>query len=383
MKDGIPLFKIYWDQEDIRMTNDAIKKGAYWAIGPNIETFEKMISEYIGTKYCVVFNSGTSALHAILLAYNIGPGDEVIVPSFTFIATANAPLFVGAKHLFADIEEVTYGLDPKNVKSKITSKTKAIIPIHYTGCPCMVRELREIADDHNLILIEDAAQAFGSAINGKKVGTFGHSAVLSFCQSKIISTGEGGAIITDSRETYEKLKLIRSHGRLETSDYFNSSDYMDYVTLGYNFRLSDISAALGIAQLKKVDKLLQMRQRNGEYMTQRLSAIEEIIPPQISRGYSHIYQMYTIRVRSDRDPNLRDDLMAYLSSKGIMTKVNYKPVHLAQFYRERFGHAEGELPVTEKVSNQVLTLPMYPTLTQEEINYIGKQIEFFFTEGSK
>lgn len=382
MKD-IPLFKIYWDQEDIRMTNKAIERGSYWATGPNIGTFETMISEYIGTKYCVVFNSGTSALFAILLAYDIGPGDEVIVPSFTFIATANAPLFVGAKHLFADIEEVTYGLDPKNVKSKITSKTKAIMPIHYTGCPCMARELKEIADDHNLILIEDAAQAFGSAINGKKVGTFGHSAVLSFCQSKIITTGEGGAIITDSRETYEKLKLIRSHSRVETNGYFNSSDYVEYMNLGYNFRLSDISAALGIAQLKKVDKLLQMRQRNGEYMTQRLSAIEEIIPPRIPRGYSCVYQMYTIRVRSDGDRNLRDDLMTYLSSKGIMTNVNYKPVHLSRFYRERFGHTEGELPVTEKVSNQVLTLPMYPTLTEEEINYIGKQIEVFFANGGK
>ena len=158
----IPLFKIYWDKEDIEMINSVIKRGAYWTTGPNIEEFEKMISEYVGSKYCAVFNSGTSALHSILLAYGIKDGDEVIVPSFTFISTANAPLFVGAKPVFADIEEKTFGLDPEDVKEKITNKTKAIIPIHYGGSPCLIRELKEVAEDHNLILIEDAAESLGA-----------------------------------------------------------------------------------------------------------------------------------------------------------------------------------------------------------------------------
>jgi len=379
LKQKIPLFNIYWDEEDIRMTGEAIKKGMHWAAGPNIGAFEGMIAEYIGTKYCLAFNSGTSALHAILLAYNIGPGDEVIVPSFTFIATANAPLFVGAQPVFADIEEETYGLDPKDVEGKITSKTKAILPIHYGGSPCQIRELREIADAHHLVLIEDAAEAFGAGINEKKVGTFGHSAMFSFCQNKIITTGEGGAIVTGSKEIYEKLKLIRSQGRLETADYFTSTEYMDYVTLGYNFRLSDISAALGIAQLKKVDRIIEMRRRNAEYMSQRLLDIEQIKAPEVPEDYFHVYQMYSIRVKGDRDS--RDELIAYLRSKGIMTKVNFHPVHLTQFYREKFGHKAGELPVTETVSNQALTLPMYPTLTEAEIDYIAERIKDFFAKG--
>lgn len=379
MKRETPLFKIYWDEEDIELTSEAIRKGMHWAAGPNIVAFEGMVSQYMGAKYCLAFNSGTSALHAVLLAHNIGPGDEVIVPSFTFIATANAPLFVGAQPVFADIEQETYGLDPKDVESKITPKTKVILPIHYAGSPCQVRELRRIADAHNLILIEDAAEAFGARIGEKKVGVFGHAAMFSFCQNKIITTGEGGAIVTDSREIYEKLKLIRSHGRLENGDYFSSAQYMDYVTLGYNFRLSDISAALGVAQLKKVDAIIAMRRRNAEYMSRRLVDIEQIKMPQIPEDYFHVYQMYTIRVKGDK--RSRDELMAYLGSKEIMTTVYFHPVHLTRFYREKFGHQAGELPVTEMVSNQVLSLPMYPTLTTEEMDYIAEQIRYFFAKG--
>lgn len=371
----IPLFKMYWDKDDVKKVTEAIKAGGYWAIGPNIQKFEKMISEYIGTKYCAVFNSGTSALHAILLAHDIKKDDEVIVPSFTFIATANAPLFVGAKPVFADIEEKTFGLDPEDVKEKITKKTKAIIPIHYAGCPCKIRVLKEISEDHNLFLIEDAAESFGTKIGGKMVGTFGDSAILSFCQNKIITTGDGGAVVTNSKEIYERLKLIRSHGRLETQNYFSSTGYMDYVALGYNFRMSNITAALGIAQLKKVDKLIKMRRMKAEYMMKKLSRIKEVIPPEPPRNYSHVYQMYTIRIKKGK--KTRDDLMKYLANKGIMTKVYFDPVHLTHFYRKKLGY-KCKLPATEKIANQVLTLPMYPTLTKNEINYITEKIDNFF-----
>ena len=369
----IPLFKIYWDEEDIKAASEAIKGGMYWAEGPNIEKFEKMIAEYIGTKYCVVFNSGTSALHADLLAHGIKEGDEVIVPSFTFIATANAPLFVGAKPVFADIEEETYGLDSEDVKEKITEKTKAIIPIHYGGCPCKIRELKEIAEDHNLLLIEDAAESLGARIGDKKVGTFGDSTMLSFCQNKIITTGDGGALITDSREIYEKLKLIRSHGRLETQDYFSSTEFMDYITLGYNFRMSNIVAALGVAQLKKIDKIIEMRRKNAEYLTARLKReIKGIITPNPLKDYYHVYQMYTIRVK-----NYRDDLMKHLADSGIMAKVYFSPIHLTHFYKNELGYS-CKLPVTEEISTQVLTLPMYPTLTREEMDYIVEEIKKFY-----
>jgi len=373
MRWKIPLFKIYWDEKDVEAVTEAIKAGMNWAVGPNIEKFEKMIAKYIGAKYCVVFNSGTSALHAALLAYSIKEGDEVIVPSFTFIATANAPLFVGAKPVFADIEEETFGLDPEDVKEKITEKTKAIIPIHYGGCPCKIKELKEIAEDHNLILIEDAAESLGARIGDKKVGSFGDSAMFSFCQNKIITTGDGGAIVTNTKKIYEKLKLIRSHGRLETSDYFSSTEYMDYVTLGYNFRMSNITAALGVAQLKKADNVIEMRRNNAEYLTARLKReVQEILILNLPKDYYQVYQMYTIKVNI-----YRDELMKYLADKGIMTKVYFSPVHLTHFYKNELGYVS-KLPVTEEISKQVLTLPMYPALTREEIDYIVEEKKRFF-----
>jgi perosamine synthetase len=369
----IPLFKIYWGEDDVESVTEVIRKGMHWAVGSNIEKFEEEIVKYIGAKYAVVFNSGTSALHVALRECGIKNDDEVIVPSFTFIATANAPLFVGAKPVFADIEEKTFGLDPEDVKDKITSKSRAIMPIHYGGCPCLIRELREIAEDHNMILIEDAAEAFGAKIHGRKVGTFGDLAMLSFCQNKIITTGEGGAIVTNSREAYEKLKLTRSHGRLETQDYFSSTEYMDYVTLGYNFRMSNITAALGISQLKKVDKLIEMRRKNAEYMTKGLQNVEEVTIPSPPKDYYHVYQMYTIRVNAKN----RDELMKFLADKGIMTKVYFSPVHLTHFYRKELRY-KTKLPVTEEVSSQVLTLPMYPALAKEEMDYIIEEIKNFF-----
>lgn len=370
----IPLFRIYWDEEDVKAVTEAIKAGMNWAVGPNVEHFEDLIANYVGTKYALTFNSGTSALHAALLAHGIKAGDEVIVPSFTFIATANAPLFVGAKPVFADIEEKTYGLDPEDVKEKITKKTKAIIPIHYGGCPCLIEELQEISEDHNLILLEDAAESVGAEIKGKKVGSFGDSAMLSFCANKVITTGEGGCIVTNSKEIYEKSKLIRSHGRLETENYFSSAEYMDYVTLGYNFRMSNITAALGISQFKKINKIIEMRRDNAAYMSKKLSEIESVAIPNPAKDFFHVYQMYTIRV------GMRDDLMKYLLENGIMTKVYFQPAHQTEFYMAALGY-KNRLKVTEEVSKVVLTLPMYPALTRNEINYITDKIDVFIKGG--
>jgi len=370
----IPLFKIYWDREDINRVTDVIKRGSYWATGPEIKDFEEKIAEYIGRRYAVTFNSGTSALHALLLAYDIKQGDEIIVPSFTFIATANAPLFVSAKPVFAEIEEKTYGLDPEDVKERITSKTKAIMPVHYGGCPCLIEELKEIAEDHSLLLIEDAAESLGAKIKDRKVGTFGGAAMFSFCQNKVITTGEGGVIVIDSKEFYEKLKLIRSHGRLDTQDYFSSTKYADYTMLGYNFRMPTMIAALGVSQIKKIDKIIKLRREKAKYMTKKLLEIEEIKVPNPPQDYFHVYQMYTIQVQN----NLRNDLMNYLADKGIMTKIYFFPVHLTRYYRNKFGYKKGELSITEKISNQVLSLPLYPILLKEEIDYIIERIDEFF-----
>lgn len=369
----IPLYKIYWDEDDLRQVVEAVKEGMFWATGPNVEKFEKMVAEYIGRRYAVAFNSGTSALHATLLAYNIKEGDEVLVPSFTFIATANSALFVGAKTVFADIEEQNYGLDPEDVKEKITDKTRVIMPIHYGGLPCRVKELKEIAEEHKLLLIEDAAESIGAKINGKLVGSFGDAAMFSFCANKVVTTGEGGMIVTDSRDLYEKLKLIRSHGRLETEDYFASIKDMDYIALGYNWRMSNLLAALGISQFKKLGRLIAMRRKNAMYMTKKLLKMNMVESMPAPKGYFHVYQMYTIKVKGGE--KVRNGLKDYLAKKGIMTKVYFSPVHLTSFYKEKIGFKCGELPVTEKLSKQILALPMYPTLTTEEMDFIAESIE--------
>lgn len=372
---NIPLFKIYWDEEDIERVTAVIRKGGYWAIGPEIREFEKKVADYVGVRYALALNSGTSALHVTLAAHGIGEGDEVIVPSFTFIATANAPLFVGAKPVFAEIEGVTYGLDPQDVEKKITPRTKAIMPIHYGGFPCRIRELKQIAQNHDLLLIEDAAESLGATVEGRKVGTFGDSAILSLCSPKVITTGEGGFIFTNSRDVYEKARLIYNHGRVETTDYFSSTEQMQYITLGYNFRMSTMTAALGIAQMNKIDKVISMRRENAGYLTERLSSIEEIEKPTVPEAYFSVYQMYTIRLR-DGD-SWRDGLKDFLNKNGIGAKVYFDPIHLSLFYRRKFGYKEGHLPVTEGIAQQVLTLPMYPGLTKDEINYVAESIETF------
>ena len=370
MSQRIPLFKIYWDTEDCDSVINTISSGSNWAIGPNNEKFEDEISRYFGKKYCATFNSGTSALHSTLIAYGIQRGDEVIVPSFTFIATANAPKFVGAKPVFADIEEETYGLNPDDVRKKITSKTKAIIPIHFGGCPCKIEELKEIADDNKLILIEDAAEAFGAKVKNTMIGTFGDSALLSFCQNKIITTGEGGAIVTDSRELFEKLKLIRSHGRLETCDYFSTSAVLDYVQIGYNFRLSSILASLGLSQMHKVNSIISMRQTAAAYYTKKLREIPGITPLSPPKDYHGVYQLFSIRVKK------RDALIKFLETKGIASKIYFPPIHFTSFYQKDCDK-NCSLPVTEKVSAEILSLPFYPQITKDEMDYVVETIQVF------
>ena len=371
----IPLYKVYWDEEDKKSVIKVIERGSYWAAGPEVEEFEELVAGYIGRKYGVSFNSGTSALHAILLAYDLKAGDEVIVPSFTFIATANAALFVGAKPVFADVEEETFGLSPSDVQEKITRKTKAIMPIHYGGLPCHIKELQRIAKDNDIILIEDAAESIGASIDGRKAGSFSDVAMFSFCGNKVITTGEGGMVVTDSKEIWERLKLIRSHGRLEVEPYFATTESLDYITLGYNWRMSSITAALGVSQMKKLERVIEMRRRNADYLGSRLSKISGVELETPPKGYFHVYQMYTIRVRGRK--SVRDALKDHLAKKGIMSKVYFDPVHLTSFYRRNFKHKKGELPITEKLSEEVLTLPMYPILLKDEMDYIAKSIDEF------
>ena len=371
----IPLYRVYWDEDDVEAVTRVIRRGGYWTLGPEIREFERMLAEYLGVEYAVTFNSGTSALHAVMLAYGLRSGDEVIVPSFTFIATANAPLFVGAKPVFADIEEERYALDPADVVERITHRTKVIMPIHYGGMPAKIRELKEIAEDHGLILIEDMAESLGARTEeGRMVGTYGDAAVISFCGNKVITTGEGGAVVTNDKRIYNKLLLIRSHGRLDKyGQYFSSSQPFEYVTLGYNWRMSSITAAVGITQLRKIEKVVEMRRKVAQLyeklIEERLRGLVE--PFREPRGTRAVYQMYTVRFRGR--PDLREEARRLLQERGVTTKVYFDPVHKTKFYRS-LGYGDLHLPVTETVSKEVLTLPIYPTMTREEVEYVVNTI---------
>lgn len=369
---NVPLFEIYNDEDDVKLISEQISSGKFWAVGSKVKEFEEKIADYIGTKHAITLNSGTSALHATLLAYGMSKNDEIIVPSFTFISTANAPLFIGAKPVFADIEEETFGLNPKSVEDVITENTKAIIPIHYGGCPCKIKELKDLAEDNDLILIEDAAESFGASINGKNVATFGDSNILSFCQNKIITTGEGGAVVTDSDEIFEKLKLIRSHGRLESVDYFSSAKLFDYINLGFNWRMSNLTATLGISQIKKVDKIIELRRKNVAYLSKRLEEeSDEIEIPIVPKCYNHVYQLFSVFA------NKRDELIKYLSDNGISTKIYFDPVHKTEFYKNKMKYLD-VLPTTEKIHKKIITLPMFPALTIKQMDYIAETIGKFY-----
>ena len=371
----IPLYKIYTDDEDLNLITKIIKRGNKWAIGPEVEQFEDAIKNYVGCDYCLTLNSGTSALHASFLAYELGKGDEIVVPSFTFISTVNSVLFVDAKPTFAEIEEANLGLDPELIQKKISGNTKAIIPMDYGGLPCKIFEIKEQIEDTELILIEDAAEALGSSVKGTKVGSNADLSIFSFCGNKVLTTGEGGAITTNSKEIYERIKLIRSHGRIDKINYFNNPHESSFQGVGYNWRLSTITACLGITQLEKLDKIVKMRQEHANFLSERLSKHPQIQVPKASAEYTHIYQMYTIRL-----PNkiIRDKLHSHLLADGIFSKVYFYPIHLTDFYKNKFGTKSGMLPVTEKIADQVLTLPIYPNMTAEEKNLLIGSIDMFF-----
>lgn len=353
----IPIAKPLLGEEEINAVTDVLRSGVI-AEGARVAEFERDFADYIGVEYAVAVNSGTSALHAALLAHGIGPGNEVITTSFSFIATANSILFTGARPVFADIKYDTFNIDPDDIINKITSKTKALMPAHLYGQSAEMKTIMEIAADHNLIVIEDACQAHGATYDGKKAGSYGTGA-FSFYPTKNMTTSEGGIITTDDSEIAERARMIRSHG---------SKQRYVHEMLGYNFRMTDISAVIGLVQLGKLDDFTLMRQRNAQILSEGLRDLDGITIPVIRDGCSHVFHQYTIRAKK------RDELAAMLNSEGIGTGTYYPiPIHKQPVYKE-LGY-DYNLPECEKAAEETLSLPVHPGVSKTELNTIIKSIK--------
>lgn len=351
-------------EEEAQAVYDVVKSG-WLNEGKKVEIFEKNFADYIGSKYGIAFFNGTVALHSVLAALNLKPGDEVIVPSFTFISTANSVIFTGAKPVFADIDENTFNISPDDVNEKISNRTRAIIPVHYGGQSADMKQLCEIADDKELLLIEDAAEAHGATYHDRKVGTFGNAGMFSFTPTKNITTGEGGIITTNDKKLNERLRLLKNHGQ--------SSPY-HHIILGYNYRMTEMQAAIGIEQLKKLNGIISSKQKNQEYLTKKLSSIKGLTPPVVPADRKHVYMLYTIKIDEQVIGVSRDTFMQNLQEKGIMTKIYFPPVHMQPYYRES-GYSDDRLPVTEKIFNSVCSLPCHSKLTKTELDYIVNVIK--------
>ncbi len=366
MSASVPIFRTAWAEEDIDAMSAVVRRGTFWTEGEEVLQFEQGLCATTARRFAVTFCNGTEALFALLSALGIGRGDEVIVPSFTFIATANAPLFVDATPVFADIEEQTLGLDPADVAARVTPRTKAIIPINYGGQAAQVDTLEALAHERGIPLLEDTAETLGTTLGERRCGSFGTASLLSFCANKVISTAEGGAIVTDDGALADRLRLVRSHGRELGRSYFTTAAQLDYITLGHNLRMSSITAALGLSQLRRLSANVAARQRVAARYAADLSDLPQLQLPQAGPKRSHCYQLYSLRVRTPPAPARRDALSAHLSAAGIGNKVYFPPVHLTSHFRSRTVGPTPTLPVTQRVSAEVLALPIFPGLTSEE-----------------
>ncbi len=343
--------------------------------GPKAKDFEHLFASYIGVKYAISVNSCTAALHLALKAFDIKPGDEVIVPDLTFAATANCALFCGARPVFADVDPKTFNLSAEDLQKKITAKTKAVIPVHYGGQSCDMDAIMEIAQDYHLHVVEDCAHSAGASFKNQKTGTFG-TGCFSFYPTKNMTTFEGGMITTDDEAIAKKCQLCRSHCMTKNAfDREKLSWYYDVVDLGYNYRLNDVQSALGISQLKRLDQMNEGKQQNARYLTSKLSKISGIITPHEANNRNHIYHLYVIRVVKDVFGISRDELFRKLSLKGIGLSVHYTPLHLLSFYKNMFGYKKGDFPVAEALYDEILSLPMYHQLTTEQMDYVAQQIK--------
>jgi dTDP-4-amino-4,6-dideoxygalactose transaminase len=364
----IPISKPLIEQQEINAVVEVLKSGMI-AQGPKTAELEAMFAQLCKTKHAIAFSNGTTAIHSAVRALGITDGDEVITVPFTFVATANPVVMERGKIIFVDISEDDFCIDPNKIEEKITERTKAIIPVDLFGQVYKYKEVKEIADRHNLKILEDACQAVGATQDGKVAGSFGDVGAFSLYATKNITTGEGGMLTTDDDEIARQAKMFRHHGQDEAVRY-------EYLALGHNYRLTDLAAALGVEQMKKIDRIIDIRVRNANLYNEGLSDVEGIITPKVVGNNTHVYHQYTIRV-TEQFGKTRDELMAFLKENEIGCGVYYpKPLHLHEHFR-KMGYKEGDFPVSEKLSKEVLSLPVNPFVTEKDVEFVVEKIKEF------
>jgi perosamine synthetase len=372
----LPYGRQWIDEEDIAAVVKVLR-GDYLTTGPYVSKFEQAVAQYVGAKYAVAFSNGTAALHGACFAAGIGEGDEVITTPMTFAASANCVLYQGGTPIFADIDARTYNMDPNKMEEKITDKTKAIIPVDFTGQPVELDRILEIAQKHHLVVIEDAAHALGATYKGRKVGSISDMTMFSFHPVKHITAGEGGIITTNNEEYYEKLLQFRSHGIVREKDKlyeYHGPWYYEMQFLGYNYRMTDIQAALGTSQLKKVDKFIELRRKYAAMYNEAFQDMDEVIIPFQHEDGESSWHLYIIRLNLDLLTASRREIFEALQQQNIGVNVHYIPVYLQPYYQQ-LGYQKGICPKAEKLYEEMITLPLFPAMSEEDVHDVIKAVK--------
>ena len=364
------------DEDDI---NSVVKvlKGDYLTTGPIVSEFENSVAKYVGTKYAVAVSNGTAALHMACYAAGISEGDEVLVPAITFAASSNCVLYCGGKPVFIDIDPKSYNIDINKIKEKITSKTKAIIPVDFAGQSVDMDLILKIAEEYNLIVIEDAAHALGSEYKNEKVGSKAHMTEFSFHPVKPITTGEGGVVVTNSKELYEKMILFRSHGITRNSELMTENQgpwYYEQIDLGYNYRLTDIQSALGLSQIKKLDDFILKRREIVNKYNEAFKELKEIVTPFENEYSKSGHHIYVLLLNLDKLKCGRKEIFEALQAENIGVNVHYLPVYLHPYYK-KLGYKKGECPVAEDIYNRMITIPLFPSMTDKDIKDVIEAVK--------
>lgn len=375
---GIPVreTKIYYgkqwiDENDIYAVDEVLRSD-YVTCGPKTQELERSLEQYTGARHAVAVSNGTAALHCACMAAGIGAGDEVITTPLTFAASANCALYCGAKPVFADVEEDTYNIDPKSIEDKITDKTKAVVAVDFTGQAVKHREIREICDRHHLIFIEDAAHAIATTYNGVQVGNLADITTFSFHPVKTITGGEGGAVLTNSDELYQKIQLVHTHGIthdpvLMEEPVHEGPWYYEQIMLGYNYRITDIQAALIVSQMKKLDQFKARRKQIVKMYDEAFAQIPEIIVQKEIAESDTCRHLYIIRLDLEKLSCTRRELFDAMSAENVQCQIHYVPVYWFPYY-QKLGYKKGLCPVAEEVYKGIMSIPLYPRMTDQDVS---------------